>query len=138
VAKDETVVSKLRELKLMGILLEVDDFGSGYSSLSYLQDLPVDVLKIDQSFIQRITGSVRESPIVKAIVEMCRNLDLRVVAEGIETAQQLAFLRSERCAEGQGYFLGRPMDSAQFAHLLRVGIDHSVLKFGQYNLPLPA
>jgi EAL domain-containing protein (putative c-di-GMP-specific phosphodiesterase class I) len=138
VDNDEAVVSALRELKLMGIHLEVDDFGTGYSSLSYLQDFPVDVLKIDQSFIRRITGDVHESPIVRAIVDMCRNLNLRVIAEGIETSQQLAVLQNERCAEGQGYFLGRPTDAAQFAHLLQVGIDHSVLQYGQYDLPTPA
>ena len=138
VVNDETVVSVLRELKQMGIHLEVDDFGTGYSSLSYLQDFPVDVLKIDQSFVHRITSDVHDSPIVRSIVDMGRNLNLRVIAEGIETPQQLAVLQSERCAEGQGYLLGRPMPSAQFAHLLQVGIDRSVLQCGQYDLPTPA
>ena len=118
-ANDHAVVAVLQELKLMGIHLAVDDFGTGYSSLSYLQEFPVDVLKIDQSFVHRITGDASDSPIVGAIIDMGKNLKLRVIAEGIETAQQLAFLQTRHCAEGQGYIFGQPMAAAQFAQLLK-------------------
>jgi sensor c-di-GMP phosphodiesterase-like protein len=111
----------------MGIHLAVDDFGTGYSSLSYLQELPVDVLKIDQSFVHRIADDASDSPIARAIIDMGKSLKLRVIAEGIETQQQLTFLRTHRCAEGQGYIFGQPMAAAQFAALLKGGIKNEVL-----------
>jgi diguanylate cyclase (GGDEF)-like protein/PAS domain S-box-containing protein len=126
-AHDHAVVAVLQELKLMGIHLAVDDFGTGYSSLSYLQEFPVDVLKIDQSFVHRITGDASDSPIVGAIIDMGKNLKLRVIAEGIETRQQLTFLQTRHCAEGQGYIFGHPMAAAQFAQLLKGRIDNALL-----------
>jgi diguanylate cyclase (GGDEF)-like protein/PAS domain S-box-containing protein len=126
-ANDQAVVAVLQELKRMGIHLAVDDFGTGYSSLSYLQEFPVDVLKIDQSFVHRITGDASDSPIVGAIIDMGKNLKLRVIAEGIETQQQLAFLQTRHCAEGQGYIFGQPMAAAQFAQLLKGRLDNAVL-----------
>jgi diguanylate cyclase (GGDEF)-like protein/PAS domain S-box-containing protein len=126
-AHDHAVVAVLQELKLMGIHLAVDDFGTGYSSLSYLQEFPVDVLKIDQSFVHRITGDSSDSPIVGAIIDMGKNLKLRVIAEGIETRQQLTFLQTRHCAEGQGYIFGHPMAAAQFAQLLKGRMDNALL-----------
>jgi diguanylate cyclase (GGDEF)-like protein/PAS domain S-box-containing protein len=126
-AHDHAVVAVLQELKLMGIHLAVDDFGTGYSSLSYLQEFPVDVLKIDRSFVHRITGDSSDSPIVGAIIDMGKNLKLRVIAEGIETRQQLTFLQTRHCAEGQGYIFGHPMAAAQFAQLLKGRMDNAVL-----------
>jgi EAL domain-containing protein (putative c-di-GMP-specific phosphodiesterase class I) len=126
-AHDHAVVAVLHELKLMGIHLAVDDFGTGYSSLSYLQEFPVDVLKIDQSFVHRITGNASDSPIVGAIIDMGKNLKLRVIAEGIETQQQLAYLQTHHCAEGQGYIFGQPMAAAQFSQLLKGRMDNAVL-----------
>jgi diguanylate cyclase (GGDEF)-like protein/PAS domain S-box-containing protein len=123
----ESTAEVLRELKGMGVRLAVDDFGTGYSSLSYLQQFPIDVLKIDQSFVRRITGDPDDSPIVSAIINMGKNLKQRVVAEGIETQEQLAFLRSQHCAEGQGYLFSRPLAATQFAQLLRVGIPETVV-----------
>jgi diguanylate cyclase (GGDEF)-like protein/PAS domain S-box-containing protein len=117
----------LRELKKIGVHLAVDDFGTGYSSLSYLQQFPIDVLKIDQSFVQRITGDSGDSPIVSAIIDMGKNLKQRVIAEGVETQKQLAFLQARHCAEGQGYLFGRPLAAAQFAHLLQMGVTESVV-----------
>lgn len=118
----KVAVAVLRELKTMGLHLAVDDFGTGYSSLSYLQEFPIDVLKIDQSFVQRITGDPDDSTIVRAIIDMGKNLKLRVVAEGIETQQQLAYLQTQRCEEGQGYLFSRPVNASEFAHLLRSGV----------------
>ena len=123
----EATASILKDLKRLGVHLAVDDFGTGYSSLSYLRQFPIDVLKIDQSFVQQISGDPNDSAIVTAIIEMGKSLNLRVIAEGIETPQQLAFLRSRRCAEGQGYLFSRPLAAAQFAHLLEVRIAGAVV-----------
>jgi diguanylate cyclase (GGDEF)-like protein/PAS domain S-box-containing protein len=117
----EATACILKDLKRLGVHLAVDDFGTGYSSLSYLRQFPIDVLKIDQSFVQHISGDPNDSAIVTAIIDMGKNLNLRVIAEGIETPEQLAFLRSQRCAEGQGYLFSRPLAAAQFANLLEVG-----------------
>jgi len=126
-ARAKVAVSILRELKTMGLHLAVDDFGTGYSSLSYLQEFPIDILKIDRSFVQRITGDADDSTIVRAIIDLGKNLNLRVIAEGIETQQQLTLLQTQCCAEGQGYLFSRPVDAAQFAHLLQSGIRETVL-----------
>ena len=119
----ESTASVLQTLKAMGVHLAVDDFGTGYSSLSYLRQFPIDVLKIDQSFVQQITGDPYDSAIVSAIIDMGKNLNQRVIAEGIETQQQLAFLRARRCEEGQGYFFSRPVAADQFAQLLQLGMS---------------
>ena len=104
----------LDQLKLMGIKLVVDDFGTSYSSLSYLQQFPIDVLKIDESFIQNIESDKDDSVIISAIINMANSLKLNVVAEGVENSQQLAFLKAHQCTEGQGYFFGHPLLSEQF------------------------
>jgi diguanylate cyclase (GGDEF)-like protein/PAS domain S-box-containing protein len=119
----ESSASVLQRLKKLGVHLAVDDFGTGYSSLSYLRQFPIDVLKIDQSFVQQITGDPYDSAIVSAIIDMGKNLNQRVVAEGIETQEQLAYLQARRCAEGQGYFFSRPVAAAQFAQLLELGVS---------------
>ena len=123
----ESTAAVLQELKTMGVHLAVDDFGTGYSSLSYLQQFPIDVLKIDQSFVHRITIDPDDSPIVSAIIDMGKNLKHRVIAEGIETQEQLAFLQAQHCAEGQGYLFSRPLAAAQFAHLLQIGLTETVV-----------
>jgi EAL domain-containing protein (putative c-di-GMP-specific phosphodiesterase class I) len=123
----EATASILQDLKRLGVHLAVDDFGTGYSSLSYLQRFPIDVLKIDKSFIHQISGDPNDSAIVTAIIDMGKNLKQRVIAEGIETPEQLAFLRTRHCAEGQGYLFSRPLAAAQFANLLQVGITETVV-----------
>ena len=112
----------LEELKTMGVQLAVDDFGTGYSSLSYLRQFPIDVLKIDQSFIQKISSNLDDSTIISAIIGMGRNLHHIVIAEGIETPEQIAYLQSQHCEEGQGYLLSPPIGAVQFGHLLETGI----------------
>ena len=112
----------LEELKSMGVHLAVDDFGTGYSSLSYLRQFPIDVLKIDQSFIQQISSNLDDSTIIAAIISMGRNLRHIVIAEGIETREQIAYLQSQQCEEGQGYLLSPPVGAVQFGHLLETGI----------------
>ena len=108
----------LQQLKKMGIKLAVDDFGTGYSSLSYLQRFPIDVLKIDQSFVQNIESAQDDGIIVSAIISMGNSLKLKVVAEGVETPSQLAFLKAHHCEEGQGYFYSHPLIAEDFATLL--------------------
>ena len=119
----ETTVAVLRGLKDLGVQIAIDDFGTGYSSLSYLQRFPIDTLKIDQSFVQDIDGESGESgeAIVSAVVAMCMSLKLRVVAEGIESPQQLAFLQSRQCTEGQGFYFSRPVPAEEFTTLLQAG-----------------
>jgi diguanylate cyclase (GGDEF)-like protein/PAS domain S-box-containing protein len=123
----ESTDSVLQELKTMGIQLAVDDFGTGYSSLSYLQQFPIDVLKIDQSFVQRITSNPEDSSIVRAIINMGKSLKHIVVAEGIETQEQRAYLQTQSCAEGQGFFFSRPLTPTAFAQLLLIGLTEPVI-----------
>ena len=105
----------LEQLKEIGVKLAVDDFGTGYSSLNYLQQFPIDVLKIDQSFVRHIASSVDEGIIVSAIISMGNSLKLKVIAEGIENQMQLDFLKKRHCEEGQGFFFSRALTATQFA-----------------------
>jgi diguanylate cyclase len=105
----------LNEIKSMGVKLSIDDFGTGYSSLSYLDRFPLDELKIDRSFIARITRADDRASIVTAIIAMAHSLDLRVVAEGVENEAQLAFLKMHRCDEYQGYLKAKPLPAEEFA-----------------------
>lgn len=111
----------LQELKDMGIQLAIDDFGTGYSSLSYLKRFPIDVLKIDQSFVRDIGSVNDDGVIVSAVIGMGNNLKLRVVAEGIESQKQLSFLREQRCEEGQGFLFSLPLGATQLASLISSG-----------------
>ncbi|MBY0496305.1 MAG: EAL domain-containing protein [Cyanobacteria bacterium] len=113
-----STMSLLEVLKQHGILLKVDDFGTGPSSLSYLQRCPVDVLKIDQSFVADIDPQPESAPLVRAVIAMGKSLGCRVVAEGVETKQQFAYLRAENCDEGQGYHFSPPVNAATFERLL--------------------
>jgi diguanylate cyclase (GGDEF)-like protein/PAS domain S-box-containing protein len=122
-----STVSTLQALKTMGVQLAVDDFGTGYSSPSYLRQFPIDVVKIDQSFVQELTADPDGSAIVTAIIDMGRSLRHLVIAEGIETQEQKENLQARRCAEGQGYLFSRPVAAKQFAQLLRTGIAEKLL-----------
>ena len=113
-----TTTSLLEVLKQKGLILKVDDFGTGPSSLSYLQRCPVDVLKIDQSFVADIEPSSDGAPIVRAVIAMGKSLGCRIVAEGVETTQQFAYLRAENCDEGQGFHFSPPVNAATFERLL--------------------
>ena len=105
----DAILPNLHHLQQLGVRLSIDDFGTGYSSLSRLRSLPVDELKIDRSFVQEITTATDEAPLVAAIVAMAHGLDLEVVGEGVETAEQLDFLLRSGCDRAQGYLLGRPV-----------------------------
>jgi diguanylate cyclase (GGDEF)-like protein len=109
----------LKAFRAKGVRLALDDFGTGYSSLSYLTRFPVDTLKIDQSFIRQITATPSETAIVKAVLGMAQSLNLRVVAEGVETLGELAFLREHQCDEAQGYYFSRPLPAAAFEAFLQ-------------------
>jgi len=122
----EYTASILKALRAGGVKVSVDDFGTGYSSLSYLRKFPIDALKIDQSFISQITTVPDETIIVKAVISMGRSLKLRVIAEGVETQEQLAFLQAHQCDEAQGYYFSRPVLPQQFAKLLKTGIATAV------------
>ncbi|NDQ55533.1 MAG: EAL domain-containing protein [Acidipila sp.] len=125
--RTESTESILKALRANGVQLAIDDFGTGYSSLSYLRKFPVDALKIDQSFVRQITTSPDDTTIVTAVVSMGRSLELRVVAEGVETAQELAFLQSLQCDQAQGYYFSRPVLPHKFARLLQTGILTAVV-----------
>lgn len=114
----ETTVATLAGLKALGVQIAIDDFGTGYSSLSYLRRFAIDALKIDQSFVQEIDGT-QENPIVSAVIALGLSLHHKVVAEGVETQEQLAFLKGRHCAEGQGYLFSRPLSADAFGELLR-------------------
>jgi diguanylate cyclase (GGDEF)-like protein/PAS domain S-box-containing protein len=115
--------STLKQLREHGVQIAIDDFGTGYSSLSYLRKFPLDSLKIDQSFVRQISDSTDDTTIVSAIISMGQSLGLRVIAEGVETAEDLAFLKGRRCEEAQGYFICRPIPAEQFAAVLRQGLS---------------
>jgi diguanylate cyclase (GGDEF)-like protein/PAS domain S-box-containing protein len=125
----ESTETILKTLRSRGVQLAVDDFGTGYSSLSYLRKFPIDALKIDQSFVRQITTAPDETTIVTAVIAMGRSLKLRVIAEGVETDEELRFLQAHLCDEAQGYHLSRPVCAEQFAALLNsglAGIHHPV------------
>jgi diguanylate cyclase (GGDEF)-like protein/PAS domain S-box-containing protein len=123
----ESAALTLHTLRDKGVQIAVDDFGTGYSSLSYLRKFPIDALKIDQSFVAHITTAEDDASIVIAVIGMARSLKLRVVAEGVETLEQLRFLRAHECDEAQGYYFSRPVPPEQFATLLRTGISQPSL-----------
>ncbi|WP_209121576.1 EAL domain-containing protein [Alkalihalobacillus sp. BA299] len=109
---EQTIVT-LNKLKKLGVLISIDDFGTGFSSLNYLKDFPIDTLKIDQSFVRDISTNSNGETIVKTIIAMAHNLNLNVVAEGIETTEQLLFLQDHHCDEGQGYFICKPVQASK-------------------------
>ena len=115
----EETTRVLNQLKEIGITLSVDDFGTGYSSMAYLKRFPLDVVKIDQSFVKDITTDANDATIVKAIIALAHGLNLTSIAEGVETEQQLDFLRRHGCDQVQGYLINRPMPVEQMEQLLR-------------------
>jgi diguanylate cyclase (GGDEF)-like protein/PAS domain S-box-containing protein len=123
----ESAASVLKTLRASGVQIAVDDFGTGYSSLSYLRKFPIDALKIDQSFVRQIMTVPDDATIVTAIISMGRSLKLRVVAEGVETQEELEFLQTHQCEEAQGYYFSRPVLPQQFAVLLETGVQEAAV-----------
>ena len=125
----ESAAAILRSLRERGVQVALDDFGTGYSSLSYLRRFPIDALKIDQSFVAQITGAEADTSIVSAVISMARSLKLRVVAEGVETLEQMQFLQAGECDEAQGFYFSRPVPLPQFEQLLRTGLPMPLARF---------
>jgi EAL domain-containing protein (putative c-di-GMP-specific phosphodiesterase class I) len=111
----EMAIAAMNRLRALGIEISLDDFGTGYSSLSYLHRLPIDYLKIDRSFINRMEEKKENAEIVRTIIKLAQNLKMKVVAEGIETAEQLSLLKKLNCEYGQGYFFSKPLKAAAVA-----------------------
>ena len=114
----EDTIAKMRDLKKMGVLFSMDDFGTGYSSLSYLKRLPFDQIKIDQSFVRDLVLDRSDRVLVKTIIEMARNFDVEVIAEGVETNDQLIILQDMGCNAYQGYLFGEPVAVDEFERLV--------------------
>ena len=115
----EAVIGKLKELKALGVQLSIDDFGTGYSSLSYLRRFPIDRIKIDQSFTREVDTSPDAAAIARAVIQLGHALGLLVIAEGVETRDQLEFLTKLHCDEYQGYYFGRPVPAESFVRYLQ-------------------
>ena len=120
----EYAESILKTLRARGVRVAVDDFGTGYSSLSYLTKFSIDTIKIDQSFIRKITTPPNEATLVTAVISMGRSLGMRVVAEGVETMEELSFLQAHECDEAQGYYFSRAVHPEQFAKMLDTSASH--------------
>jgi diguanylate cyclase (GGDEF)-like protein/PAS domain S-box-containing protein len=118
----KAVATVLQAIKDLGVHLALDDFGTGYSSLSHVRRLPIDALKIDRSFIRELATNADDASVVRAMISMGRSLQMKVVAEGVETREQLECLRRYGCPEGQGYYFSKAIDAADFTRLLRRGI----------------
>ncbi|MEZ5627420.1 MAG: EAL domain-containing protein [Rhodocyclaceae bacterium] len=116
----EAVAAMLEELRALGVRLSIDDFGTGYSSLAYLSALPIDELKIDRSFLTQVDTRTQSAAIVRAILALAHSLEMTVVAEGVETAGQLDFLKAHQCNAFQGFLFSRPVPAQDFANLLRL------------------
>ena len=116
----ELSLSIMKRLKEMGIRISIDDFGTGYSSLNYLKRFPIDTVKIDQGFVRDLSTGSSDAAIISAVISMARALRLRVVAEGVETEEQLAFLQREQCAEIQGFLYSQPLPAAEFERTLKL------------------
>jgi len=121
----DEVRRKLNKLKSLGLHISIDDFGTGYSSLRYLQELPVDILKIDHSFVCDIDSNPANAAIVETIIAMATRLELKVIAEGVETKNQLAYLRVQGCTICQGFYFSEPLSQADFSSLLDRGLTPS-------------
>jgi EAL domain-containing protein (putative c-di-GMP-specific phosphodiesterase class I) len=124
----ECAVEVLEQLKSIGVRIAIDDFGTGYSSLGYLKRFPIDTLKVDRSFIRDIPADSGDKKIARAIIAMAHALRLEVVAEGVENAEQLKFLRAQHCDAVQGYFLFRPLPVDEATDALMVNRRHCVAR----------
>jgi EAL domain-containing protein (putative c-di-GMP-specific phosphodiesterase class I) len=114
----KSATSTIKNLHSFGVKIAIDDFGAGYSALIYLKQLPIDTLKIDRYFIQDIANDSQKAAITTALIEMGRNLKIQTVAEGVETEQELDFIRGYKCDAMQGFLFSRPLPAAEFEKIL--------------------
>ncbi|MNQ77366.1 Phytochrome-like protein cph2 [compost metagenome] len=114
-----TAAQHLLSLRRSGALIAIDDFGTGYSSLSYLKSLPLDKIKIDKSFVQDVLEDEDDATIVRTIIQLARNLGMQVIAEGVETAEQEAYIIAQGCNEGQGYLYSKPLSARELTLYLK-------------------
>ncbi len=121
VQNTEVAIRRLNALKALGVEIAIDDFGTGYSSLSYLQQFPFDILKIDRCFIRNITENANNTAITKAIIAMAKSLNLKLIAEGVETEAELSFVYQQQCDGMQGFLFSRPVPAQEFEQLLKAG-----------------
>ena len=121
VSNIEKTVEVLESLRALGLTISIDDYGTGYSSLSYMKKLPVDVLKIDRSFVVDLCSDPADQAIVKSTIVMARSLGMTVIAEGVEDSGQFALLSEYGCDQIQGYYFSRPLPASEFVDLLAVG-----------------
>lgn len=119
ILSNREVIEVVSKLKKLGIMIAIDDFGTGYSSLSYLNELPLDRLKIDSSFIKHINSTTDDEVIIRAVIAMAKNLNLEVLVEGVETKNQLTFLRKNECGDVQGFYFSKPLSSGEIEDYLR-------------------
>jgi EAL domain-containing protein (putative c-di-GMP-specific phosphodiesterase class I) len=117
----EAAAAMLARLRALGVRVSIDDFGTGHSSLSYLHRFPIDTLKIDRSFVARMDGTAEGAGIIQTILALAHGLNIGVIAEGVETAEQRAFLASLACEYAQGYYFSRPVNPAAAAAMLEAG-----------------
>ena len=117
----EAAIKSLKKLSALNIELAIDDFGTGYSSLSYLKKLPINKLKIDQSFVKGLPHDDEDAGIAKAVIALANSLKLRLIAEGVETEEQKEFLIQNGCDNIQGYFYSKPVPAEEFENLLKTG-----------------
>jgi EAL domain-containing protein (putative c-di-GMP-specific phosphodiesterase class I) len=134
----KTTAEILRALKTLGVRIALDDFGTGYSSLSYMRRFPIDALKIDQSFVRDMTSDADDASIVSAVINMGRSLNMSVVAEGIQTRDQLEFLRDRQCPEGQGFYFGPPVPAAELTELWSGAVGRPLLAVSSASGPAQA
>jgi EAL domain-containing protein (putative c-di-GMP-specific phosphodiesterase class I) len=124
----------VRAVRELGVHVAIDDFGTGYSSLAYLKHFPIEALKIDRSFVADLGRDSNDAAICAAIIAMGRQLGLKVVAEGVETQEQLQFLATHGCTLAQGFYIARPVEAADMEKLLRIGSSEGAV----INVPAPA
>lgn len=116
--QSEEILNTLKHIKQLGMTISVDDFGTGYSSMVYLKTFPIDILKIDRFFINDVLTSSQDAAIVKAVIAMAHSMNIKVIAEGIESTEQFELLKSMGCDYGQGFLFSRAINATDFAHMV--------------------